>query len=77
MMSTKSIISIIIILSSVDHHYYQYRVQQILNDPQVKAQQARESNAVQEDYSFDDSYDSDSDDKHDNAEIKMIIIVIF
>ena len=39
-------IMIIIILSSDDHNYYQYRVQQILNDPQVKAQQARESNAV-------------------------------
>jgi hypothetical protein len=45
-MSTKSIIIIIIILSSDDHNYYQYRVQQILNDPQVKAQQARESNTV-------------------------------
>ena len=66
---------IIIILSSDDHNYYQYRVQQILNDPQVKAQQARESNAVQ-DYSIDDCYDSyDSDDS--DAKIKMIIIVIF
>jgi len=45
-MSTKSIIMIIIILSSDDHKYDQYRVQQILNDPQVKAQQARENNAV-------------------------------